>query len=52
LASGVIFGFFIESGYSATVMVVFALVLQAIAIVLLSKSKQTFQECSPLLTQQ
>jgi MFS family permease len=45
LASGVIFGFLIESGYSAMIMVAFALVLQAIAIVMLSKSKETFGQC-------
>ncbi|MCW4004838.1 MAG: MFS transporter [Candidatus Bathyarchaeota archaeon] len=49
LASGVIFGFFIESGYSATVMVVFALVLQAIAIVTLWQSNKQYFKKLPIV---
>jgi hypothetical protein len=48
LASGVVFGFFIESGFSAIVLVGFALALQVGAIVSLSwasKSFQTSTEC-------
>lgn len=45
LASGVIFGFFLDMGYSAIVLVGFALALQIVAITVLRRSKQTFEQC-------
>ena len=43
LSSGVIFGFFIYSGYSAIVLVGFALLLQVGAIIALSRATKAFQ---------
>lgn len=43
LASGVIFGFFLDSGYSAIVVVGFALLLQVGAIIALSWAKTLFK---------
>ncbi len=51
LASGVVFGFFIDSGYSAVVLVVFALLLQVGAIIALSGANRSFnsvKECADL----
>jgi len=45
LASGVIFGFLIDSGYSAIVLVGFALALQIGAIITLRHSRQIFEQC-------
>jgi MFS family permease len=48
LASGVIFGFFIDTGYSAIVLVGFALLLQVGAIIALSRANKSFiasKEC-------
>jgi MFS family permease len=45
LASGVIFGFFIDAGYSAVILVAFAFPLQIGAIMTLSRSKQVFEGC-------
>ena len=45
IASGAIFGFLIDDGYSAMVLVGFALVLQIGAIITLSRSKQIFEKC-------
>lgn len=42
LASGVVFGFFIDSGYSAIVLVVFALLLQVGAIIALRWASESF----------
>lgn len=45
LGSGVIFGFLLDSGYSMIILVGFALALQISAIITLSRSKQTFEQC-------
>jgi MFS family permease len=45
IVSGAIFGFLIDGGYSAIVLVGFALVLQIGAIIILSRSKQIFEKC-------
>ncbi|MCJ7762102.1 MFS transporter [Candidatus Bathyarchaeota archaeon] len=44
LASGVIFGFLIDSGYSAIFLVGFSSVLQIVAIITLNRSKHTFEQ--------
>lgn len=43
LVSGVIFGFFIDMGYSAIILVGFALALQIGAVITLSRSKQIYE---------
>jgi MFS family permease len=51
LASGVVFGFFIYSGYSSVVLVVFALLLQVGAILALSRANRSFhsaEDCANL----
>lgn len=45
LASGLIFGFFLDMGYSAVILVGFALALQIGAVIILSRSKQIFERC-------
>jgi MFS family permease len=42
LASGIIFGFFIDTGYSVIVLVGFALLLQVAAIIALSRATKSF----------
>jgi len=42
LASGVIFGYFLDKGYSVIVLVGFALMLQLFAIIALSRNKRLF----------
>ncbi len=52
LASGALFGFLINGGYSTVILVGFALTLQVFAIITLSQSKEGSERCDAKITQE